>query len=857
MEGVLNEDMLGEIGELEAEAGEGADPQTQTASRAVVVSVGADGGASLDAKAEGPRIGDTLVLVSTTEARILTARVVAQSDTESKGVRCLCALRLSRPGRHTIQVTVGDASGGSPVTGGPLSFVVTSTAIADKQNSTVAFLAAAAALAGTEVSKLFPQRVAAELCQVFPSWDAKAVAAALERDKNKISEELLLKLKQPPADADSKTPATQQKTGGEDAKGKPPSTNASSAPRPEARSEISGKKTQQKKGKASKKKKKARKSGRRKPPGTPSDYIRLTRKLDLIGAARAQTATNPGESRGIPVVPETPASSLRVDTLTPSGKCLKTTCVVPPLTEFGTHLVRVEADGKASTTPYVVLAVSPVFAYANALDRLYDALFWSWEGNWHEEIENSIVALVISVEDNLKTFIKGMESMLSMLGEGSDVKQLLTTLQDNMGDALQGHDRAALGKLHQAIYQFLEVGMMPWPQGFKNAIASFERVKFKHSNRARVRTALVAVLEALEAHLPGAMAAFGQAHTYTSGLIRARERMRSSLREQDGTSIDLTLLWDLRPKPFQHMVQAMFGGAAGAKVGPPRAKVQYLPSLPLEKVISGELGALADLYSETLLGDAMMVGSLLGYNVGTDVKRDVTMIENLLRAGFGYLTTNGGKIIPVFNHRRACLDLRPAEQRLSGRLQHRRLKKRQKDVARLLRNGTIPEGKVSLRLNTAYDRAIELLGEHHSDSWVGPKLKRVWKEMFDKGAMLIFELWCGDQLIGADIGHLVGRSVYVATRFFVKSFRRMQPGFLLALAETRYLQRAGVALWDLGGTDSSPMMAYKDVVSHEYCRPEFMHIFRAIRGQALPDGGRALRPGTLIEAIGIKDLMQF
>jgi hypothetical protein len=39
--------------------------------------------------------------------------------------------------------------------------------------------------------------------------------------------------------------------------------------------------------------------------------------------------------------------------------------------------------------------------------------------------------------------------------------------------------------------------------------------------------------------------------------------------------------------------------------------------------------------------------------------------------------------------------------------------------------------------------------------------------------------------------------------------KRLQPGFLLSLVACKYLKERGFELYDLGGTDSSPMMAYK------------------------------------------------
>mmetsp|Transcript_5616 Transcript_5616/g.11142 ORF Transcript_5616/g.11142 Transcript_5616/m.11142 type:complete len:250 (+) Transcript_5616:73-822(+) len=182
---------------------------------------------------------------------------------------------------------------------------------------------------------------------------------------------------------------------------------------------------------------------------------------------------------------------------------------------------------------------------------------------------------------------------------------------------------------------------------------------------------------------------------------------------------------------------------------------------------------------------------------------------------------------------------------------HRKLKKRAKDVARVVRNHPRPEGKLSVRVNTDFPRTMALLREHHKDSWVGEKLQRVWEAMWKDGDMVVFELWYGPKLIAADIAHVVGKSFYVATRFFEQEYRKFQPGFLLALAETKVLAGAGFRLWDLGGTDSSPMMAYKQDITVRMSRPEFLARFAPLRG------GRAapLASGTVVEDIQTEHLI--
>ena len=97
--------------------------------------------------------------------------------------------------------------------------------------------------------------------------------------------------------------------------------------------------------------------------------------------------------------------------------------------------------------------------------------------------------------------------------------------------------------------------------------------------------------------------------------------------------------------------------------------------------------------------------------------------------------------------------------------------------------------------------------------------------------------------MAADFGHAhtFGRAYYVATRFFDRQHRTLQPGFLLAYAEAECLRRAGFALWDLGGADRSPMMQYKPQVALEMHRSEFLlRLSELACAEGWGEGGRAM-----------------
>lgn len=306
-------------------------------------------------------------------------------------------------------------------------------------------------------------------------------------------------------------------------------------------------------------------------------------------------------------------------------------------------------------------------------------------------------------------------------------------------------------------------------------------------------------------------------------------------------------------------------------------KVDHLPYLPAECLHSQALLAqCAQRLAETLLFDAVQLHSMLGYTMRPDqVITSAFHICALLDAGFAYVASaEGGKLLGLLPIHRSMLILnRSTTGHLSDAVppttdtaptasgnskggtedtsswtfaMPQQLRKRAKDMQRIFRNNV--KQPLSLRLNTNLDLAVQRLREHHvQDCWVGPALLEVWRHMCTTVPMqmLIFELWCGKTMIAADFAHPVnGNSVYVATRFFDRSeaYKRLAPGFLLALVETKFLRDLGCLVWDLGTANMCPLMRYKlDLTGEPLPRAEAMHelALAAHHGRGQPGG-----PGT-------------
>eukprot|EP01066_Platyproteum_vivax_P006355 Platyproteum_vivax@DN2151_c0_g1_i1.p1 len=83
-----------------------------------------------------------------------------------------------------------------------------------------------------------------------------------------------------------------------------------------------------------------------------------------------------------------------------------------------------------------------------------------------------------------------------------------------------------------------------------------------------------------------------------------------------------------------------------------------------------------------------------------------------------------------------------------------------------------------------------------------------------------------EKLIAADIAHPSGQAVYIATRFYEKTLKSVQAGYMLAFAECKFLSGLGFQLWDLGGVNLTHMMSYKNVVADRWERTRARHALR-------------------------------
>lgn len=556
-------------------------------------------------------------------------------------------------------------------------------------------------------------------------------------------------------------------------------------------------------------------------------------------------------------------------------------------TEYGMHELRVLTPaGGAKRCRFMVS--SPLGEFAEALDHFHDAYDWVWDGGWTEELEEATATLLVALDVHFAALDAALTGSV-MMGDAlrSTIEPPKKRMLKYLAKTLDEQDVLAVGRAVSGVRAFLLAqsllemfapmlglgarnagGLVD--SGFYQSVMAFERARFRAASSAKqveVKASLARIISTADAHV---------AVLHGSGDGKTQDfatRWRGHLREV------LVQMHDdpqavIHPLPFQQlrgggggyiadMMASMadsFGGqAAGADVK--RAYTTEALSSLGHQVSYEAAEAKVTRWAESLVDESVAFGSPMSpFEVHAAEQWVHTVMaahNSVLSLGFGYVTQGGenettSKMGVLLDRVRAALPLRSFDEFLSDRRRRDRLK----DVCRVVRATRRKGQRLSLSVNTDFKGALRALREHHSDSWVGPSLEAVWERMMPENRAFVFELWLhhetdtfkSPKLVAADFGHphTYGKAYYVATRFFDRDARTLQPGFILAFAEAECLARAGFELWDLGGADASPMMQYKPQVAIEQGRSEFLRRLRELDETRFQDG--VVEPGRKSQA---------
>jgi len=535
------------------------------------------------------------------------------------------------------------------------------------------------------------------------------------------------------------------------------------------------------------------------------------------------------------------------------------------VTEFGMHELRLLLpDETVRRCRFMV--TSQLGDFAEALDHFYDAIEWMWDGEWTDALEEAVVGLLVALDDHFETLDAQLKC--SMMGDTmrSSIESPKKRLEKHLATLMETHDILACGRAEACVRSFLiaqslleTFGPMMGIGGgqagvqdtaFYEAIRAFEYARLMASSpakQAEVKSHIRRLIDTADAHyseLIGSSKSQGLVERWHGGLRESMERMLG-----DGPEAVI------HPLPFQQlrgggggymndMIASMLGsfnanqGAAVERAETTEAMSSLNPSATFE-----EAEAKVTRWAESLVNESISFGGPMQpfeLHAGEPWVLTVqAVLQSVLSLGFGYVASGGeekesASLTILMDRVRASLPLHGEAEFL----QDRRRRERLKDVCRVVRAARRKGQRLSLSANTDFAGALKALKEHHSESWVGPSLEAVWQTMVPGKRVFAFELWLHDsnaegsppRLVAADFGHphTYGKAYYVATRFFDRELKTLQPGFILAFAEAMCLREAGVELWDLGGADASPMMHYKPQVAIEMGRSEFIRRLREL-----------------------------
>ena len=507
--------------------------------------------------------------------------------------------------------------------------------------------------------------------------------------------------------------------------------------------------------------------------------------------------------------------------------------------DFGMHELRVlTGDGDVERCWFMVS--SPLGEYGEALDLFNDAYDWVWDGSWNNELEESVLNLLVALDD---AFANSAGSpMVDLLK--SSLSAPIKRIQKHLSKAMELQDPHSLGRatgslramtLMQSLCDSFSAGEVFESSNFYQTVIAFERERFKASSSGKqdeLRRALRRMVLAADAHVADLFSC-GRGQDF----IR---RWSSGLRNEIWAMLEGDS--PIHPLPFQKMrgggsgymadMLASITSFGNQDFGRPET-TEAMTSLAPEAPFGSALSKMKR-WCESLVDEQISIGhpmSPFELKVSDRVDAVLATLHSTLSLGLGYVSSTPGeafdtaRLVALLDRVRASLPLH-AQQDF---LREKKRKDRLKDVCRVLRAAKKKGYRLSLSVNTDFKGALQALRDHHEDNWVGPALESVWDIMLERKRVFAFELWLHEadkpkQLIAADFGHAhtFGRAYYVATRFFDRKHRTLQPGFLLAYAEAECLRRAGFELWDLGGADHSPMMQYKPQVALEMHRSEFL-----------------------------------
>ncbi|CAE7921645.1 unnamed protein product [Symbiodinium necroappetens] len=505
------------------------------------------------------------------------------------------------------------------------------------------------------------------------------------------------------------------------------------------------------------------------------------------------------------------------------------------LQEFGMHELRVCSGSAQEVERCWFMVSSPLGEYGEALDLFNDAYDWVWDGAWTSDLEDSILNLLVAL-DELALVLSGGLMAQSLMSTLSSPKK---RMEKNLSKALESQDTLALGRAVGCVRAFIlgQSLMDMFAPGDHRCPRKSLRTRLCLSVNCKLQAASVSKRDELQQALRRLVLA-ADAHVadlYSSGKGQDFiKRWSGGLRSEISAMLEGS---SMHPLPFQQMR----GGGGGyvadmmalwiSCLGPGghgRAETtEAMTTLPPQATFSIAQSKMTR-WTESLVDEQIC-----------------RLDEQVLAAPWRrakYTPESDGsetsKLVALLDRVRASLPLH-AQQDF---LQDKRRRDRLKDVCRVVRAAR----KKGQRLKLC-------------DSWVGPALESVWDVMQKMKRVFGFELWLHEagqepQLIAADFGHAhtFGRAYYVATRFFDRKHRTLQPGFVLAYAEEMHRSEYLLRLREIARAEYAAISEDQTTSTPSFSESQQKPL--ADLAAAPPPGGERVPVGVVFEDLSEDEL---
>ena len=157
---------------------------------------------------------------------------------------------------------------------------------------------------------------------------------------------------------------------------------------------------------------------------------------------------------------------------------------------FGYHKCKVSYNDSISCEGYIFVS-SCTYEFLKDCDDIFDVLTNGWNLNtnssnnsnkddmiskWTNELENSLLELLVCANDELQQTLNSWKRMMSMMrGLGEETDNLCEMIREDITKALSQQSSYAVGRLHQNLLQLVDSGggFLNLPDTFVRAVHNF------------------------------------------------------------------------------------------------------------------------------------------------------------------------------------------------------------------------------------------------------------------------------------------------------------------------------------------------------------------------------------------------